>query len=1062
MLALEPRIVLDAALGATVDDTQTSSPDIGAVLASVRFESNEGQADAVADFIARTETYTIGFTDEEVIFALRGEEGTETLTMTAVGGEAVAPVGEAPLSAYWNYYGPDGAIEGVTQWGSIRYNDIYAGIDQVFHAAADGLLEYDFIVDPYADASQIALQFDGADSITIAEDGSLNIRFGNQTLTQYAPAAYQHTDGVLQSVTVSFTLLDGNMVGFELGEYDAARTLVIDPVVEYANTFNGVELNDVAVDDVGNVYLVGTAGRGNNLGLGEPGGRSDAVVLKLDADYNLLWGSYIGGSGDEYGYALDLDWEGNVWIVGETWSDGLATGDAVQGALAGNVDAFVARLDGAGSVNHFSYLGGDEGDGGAESGLDIAVAGDHIAVLGTTDATGFLPENAWEEFGKGFVALIDPDTPDSGTLVFGSHLADDHSVNAIASDGEQVVIVGSTGGDVAITRFSILDPEDREFTTVGGYGRDEALGVAMDGDGYAYVIGTTSHWISFDWDEAWGELGEYDAFLIMYDTAWDTVDWVTVIGGSGNDVAYSVSIAWDDTVFIGGQTDSADLPVFEAVQYDLDSVQNGFIAAFDPWMGEFIFCTYVGSGAVSVHGLDAGYADRVVAVGSSGPGDDFLVGIDFADVLEEYYDEQYWADWDAFLDEWFDEDLGDVDWEAYWDDWYTFDDASWGDDDGWYEWDGSEWYWVEFDGDWYSEDDWFYDDDLSWDELNSLLWGMDATELVDQFSHLPAGDQAGSLLRKMLDGNEVDYGEYRRTLGENGIDEERMRPYLLAYDRMLKESRTKLYSGALQELSENPFAADAFGELPQAPLDEEEALERPGEGRRVAIFIGIEQYANGVPKLNTPIADVQALAALFDDKFGFEAIVLANPSKQQLIEDLSRVAAGLKPGDSLVVYYAGHGYSVPQTGLGFWLPADATPAEATSWVSTRDLTNFLAGARSNQVMIMSDSCYSGALIRSPGGESGTLPIEEILKRRSVVVMSSGGDEPVRDDGMDGHSVFAGNLLQSLRQVDDSLVARQVYDDVRDKVARMAAQTPHFGFVPSAGHDSGGDFVFQPK
>ena len=93
--------------------------------------------------------------------------------------------------------------------------------------------------------------------------------------------------------------------------------------------------------------------------------------------------------------------------------------------------------------------------------------------------------------------------------------------------------------------------------------------------------------------------------------------------------------------------------------------------------------------------------------------------------------------------------------------------------------------------------------------------------------------------------------------------------------------------------------------------------------------------------------------------------------------------------------------------------------------------------------------------REAGGEATA------AGQRAVVVMSSGGEEPVRDDGTNGHSVFAANMLGSLADMGKPTSGFQVFAEIKDRVTLVTAQQPHYGALPSAGHQAGADFVFRP-
>jgi hypothetical protein len=126
-----------------------------------------------------------------------------------------------------------------------------------------------------------------------------------------------------------------------------------------------------------------------------------------------------------------------------------------------------------------------------------------------------------------------------------------------------------------------------------------------------------------------------------------------------------------------------------------------------------------------------------------------------------------------------------------------------------------------------------------------------------------------------------------------------------------------------------------------------------------------------------------------------------------------------------------------------------------------------------QILVVADSCYSGALTRSALSQlKGGLTEKERLnwlkvmaKKRSRTVLTSGGLEPTLDEGGGGHSVFARALLDVLESNDRVLEGGQLYKEVSAQVAYAAArlrfnQVPEYAPVKYTGHE-GGDFFLVP-
>ena len=234
--------------------------------------------------------------------------------------------------------------------------------------------------------------------------------------------------------------------------------------------------------------------------------------------------------------------------------------------------------------------------------------------------------------------------------------------------------------------------------------------------------------------------------------------------------------------------------------------------------------------------------------------------------------------------------------------------------------------------------------------------------------------------------------------------------------------------------------------------------------RKVALMIGVSDYEGTIPKLSSPVKDVQEIGKIMKDQLGYEVRTLANADKPTIVRELNRLIMESGPNDSVTIMYAGHGHLVEKTQRGYWIPAKASPDDPTKWISNQDIAKALENIPAKQIMLVSDSCYSGSLTREAKIDKADVltSSQAVLGRRSVTVLSSGGEEPVPDQGKDGHSVFAWHLMQQLRDVKDVSQGVAVFEQLSESVKADIPQTPQYGAGLNSGHQRGGDYLFEVR
>ena len=222
----------------------------------------------------------------------------------------------------------------------------------------------------------------------------------------------------------------------------------------------------VALDSSDNVYVTGqtfSSSFPTTTGAFQPkcgscsGGDSDAFVTKLSPTGSaLLYSTFLGGSGTDIGDGIAVDSSGNAYVTGLTGSTDFPLQSALQTALGGADDAFVTKLNPAGSALVYStFLGGSQPDGAVTFGASIAVDSSGYAYLtGQTSSTDFPLQSALQStYGGGSTdAFVSEINSTGSALAFSTYLGgsqdedDSGSYGAIAVDsvGANIYVTGST------------------------------------------------------------------------------------------------------------------------------------------------------------------------------------------------------------------------------------------------------------------------------------------------------------------------------------------------------------------------------------------------------------------------------------------------------------------------------------------------------------------------------------------------------------------------------------------------------------------------------------------
>ncbi len=537
-------------------------------------------------------------------------------------------VAEGPLAGQSNYLmsrDPSRWHLNIPRYARLRQKSVYPGIDLVFYGNPSQL-EFDFVLAPGSNPSQIGLQLvlrEGSNlrtSFELDEEGNLGYSHQGKKVLLQKPVIYQSIAGCRHPVGGSYSIKEGGVIGFEVGSYSRSEPLIIDPVLFYTAT--GIGGYAVAADASGNAYVAGIADPLFPVPPGAlqpmPGGGTcvmgpnqvpcaDILVAKLNpAGTDLLYATFLGGSGADYAYSMAVDASGHAYLTGTTNSINFPTTvRAFQPSHSGKKcgmgdsffpcnETFVAKLNPAGSALDYStYLHGTPGGQGSY-GLAVDIAGQVYLTGNKENGEGFLTKLdssgstvAYTLSGIGGSAIS---VSSSGEAFVAGRKGVQSFVSKVSADGTQVLFSTQLGGSTPVYAAA---PEEVEAIT----------GISVDPGGFAYVTGYTAYqnFPTTPGVISTGPIGAgfcgnsicLDAFVAKLSNDGQKLLYSTYLGTEGIDTGNAIAVDQEGNAWIAGGTTSSKFP------YTLDPAtsQDGgiFILKLNPQATQVLYAALLGS-----------------------------------------------------------------------------------------------------------------------------------------------------------------------------------------------------------------------------------------------------------------------------------------------------------------------------------------------------------------------------------------------------------------------------------------------------------------------------------
>ena len=475
----------------------------------------------------------------------------------------------------------------VRSFREVVYPGLYEGIDLRYRVSPEGL-KYEFLVAPGSDPASIRIRYDGVDAIRL-ESGGVVAKTGVTDLQDSRPTSYE--DGG-REVECSFALRGPLSVGLDCRGRDPSRSLTIDPLIATPliyGTFLGGWPSEwaeaIAVDASGNAYVAGlthsydfpvTPGAYDRY----VNGSTDAFVAKFTPDGSaLVFATYLGGNGSETAHGLAVDAQGYVYLTGETESIDFPVSPDAFDRVVNGTDAFVVKLGRTGSSLVYSTLLGGKG---TQRGSAIAVDGAGSAYVTGSNVMGEFPTTpgALDVGGGVFVAKL---SWWGDALLYGALLGQGYGMSIVIDPAHDAFVAGIT--------------DSPGFPATAG-----AFDTTCGTDGTCNAVGRAAH---------------FDAFVAKVTPYGASFAYATFLGGSKDDMGFSLALDPAGDAVVVGRTDSSDFPVTTGVFGPrLGRLNDSFAAKVSADGSTLMYGTFLGGSG----------EDYAYAVGVDGRGRAYVTG----------------------------------------------------------------------------------------------------------------------------------------------------------------------------------------------------------------------------------------------------------------------------------------------------------------------------------------------------------------------------------------------------------------------------------------------------
>lgn len=626
------------------------------------FEPNLQQTDTPdVKFLARGDGYILFLTGKDAVFSMgRATQSTSILRMSLLGANnnpSFSGMDELPgKSNYIIGNRPEKWHTNIPNFRKVSEHNIYPGIDLVYYGT-QRQLEYDFVIAPGASPGKIQIAFSGANNPHTDANGDLVLSVaGSGDVRLHKPVAYQQIGDAKKLVAANYILNGKNNIEFAIGNYDATRPLIVDPILAYSTYLGGSGIdsaNAIAIAPDNTAFVAGST-VSSDFPVVHPlegSANGDAFVSKISVDGStILYSTYLGGKNGDLASGIAVDDSGSAYVVGRTSSPDFPTGPFyINDACGGDgkcgaswnpqgftvTNGFITKLNPAGSAIVYSGFIGEYDDVFAQT---VAVDSDDNAYVTGIVTPDFTPTvtitppneppppfpitaSAFQTTIVGNNAFVMKIGSIGNAILYSSYLGgsvEDIGYGIGLDKSANVYVTGLTYSPDLATTAGALQPgysgagdafvakintnasgaaSLNYLTYLGGSGLDQGNAIAVDSAGNAFVAGATSStafgFVPNGFQGA--NASEGDAFVAKLNTT-GHLSYFTYLGGSKADAATGIAVDSTDNVYITGSTVSTDFPTAGAVFQPAYGGGNAdsFVAKLDPTGKTLVYSSYLG------------------------------------------------------------------------------------------------------------------------------------------------------------------------------------------------------------------------------------------------------------------------------------------------------------------------------------------------------------------------------------------------------------------------------------------------------------------------------------